>query len=77
MAGDDEHDDTRGELMFLILLVLLGIVLLAGLVVLYVAYPHRGEQVPRAAWLGAALAKGRNALPVLDEDGFSRSSRSH
>ena len=29
-----------------ILLAMLGIVLLAGLVVVYVAYPHRGQDVP-------------------------------
>ena len=76
MTSDEGHNDTRGEIMFLILMVLLGIVLLAGLVVLYVAYPHRGEQVPRAAWLGDALQKGRNVLPVLDEDGYARSTTS-
>ena len=44
---------------------MLVILALAGLVVLYVAYPHRGEQVPNAPWVGDALRKGVDALPTL------------
>ena len=47
------------------------ILLLAGLVVLYVAYPHRGEQMPVAPQLGNAMRKGVDALPTL-EDSESR-----
>ena len=39
--------------MIWVLFAMLGIILLAGLVVLYVAYPHRGEEVPNAPWVGA------------------------
>jgi len=49
-----------------VLLAMLGIVLLAVLVVLYVAYPHRGEEVPHTPWLGQAMRKGVNRLPTLD-----------
>ena len=52
--------------MIPILLTMLGIVLLAGLVVVYVAYPHRGEEVPNAPWVGAAMRKGVDRLPTLD-----------
>jgi hypothetical protein len=55
-----------------ILLAMLGIVLLAGLVVVYVAYPHRGEEVPNAPWVGDAMRKGVNMLPTLDNQGESR-----
>jgi hypothetical protein len=51
--------------VFSILLAMLGIVLLAGLVVLYVAYPHRGEDVPHTPWVGEAMRKGVNMLPTL------------
>jgi hypothetical protein len=51
-----------------ILLAMLGIVLLAGLVVVYVAYPHRGEDVPTAPWVGAAMRKGVHRLPTLDPE---------
>jgi hypothetical protein len=56
-----------------ILLAMLGIVLLAGLVVVYVAYPHRGEEVPNAPWVGDAMRKGVRLLPTLDNQGDSRS----
>jgi hypothetical protein len=59
--------------MFLILLVLLLAVSVAGLVVVYVAYPHRGEAVPRAAWLGEALSRSRSVLPMLTEEDAHRS----
>jgi hypothetical protein len=49
-----------------ILFAMFGILLLAGLVVIYVAYPHRGEDVPNAPWVGDALRKGVNLLPTLD-----------
>jgi hypothetical protein len=49
-----------------ILFAMLGIILLAGLVMLYVAYPHRGEEVPNAPWVGDAMRKGVNLLPTLD-----------
>ena len=75
MMLDEAFQLSRGEpLMFLILLVLLAAVLVAGLVVVYVAYPYRGEEVPRAAWLGDALSRSRAVLPVLDEDGYARTS---
>ena len=45
--------------MLVIVLVMLVILVLAGLVVLYVAFPHRGEEVPRPPWLGEAMAQGR------------------
>jgi len=49
-----------------IILAMFGIILLAGVVVLYVAYPHRGEEVPNAPWVGEALRKGVSKLPTLD-----------
>ena len=48
------------------MLAMLAIVLLAALVVLYVAFPHRGQEVPNAPWVGDAMRKGVNLLPTLD-----------
>ncbi|HLN79071.1 MAG TPA: hypothetical protein VK204_18655 [Nocardioidaceae bacterium] len=45
---------------------MLGILVLAGTVVVYVAFPHRGEEVPNAPWVGDALRKGVDMLPTLD-----------
>jgi hypothetical protein len=61
-----------------ILVSMLLITLVAGLVVVYVAHPHRGEVVPSARWLeplGAALRRGAAALPVLQETEREPTSR--
>ena len=55
-----------GPEMMSILFAMLAIVLLAGVVVLYVAFPHRGEDVPRVPWVGDAMRRGVNQLPTLD-----------
>lgn len=52
--------------MVTIVLAMLLIMILAGVVVLYVAFPHRGEDVPHAPWVGEALRKGVDRLPTLD-----------
>lgn len=39
-----------------------------GLVLAYVAYPHRGQDVPLMPWLGAALRRVVTRLPRLSED---------
>jgi hypothetical protein len=50
---------------FLVVAMLVALVL-AGLVVLYVAFPHRGEDVPHVPWLGRLLRKGVDNAPTLD-----------
>jgi hypothetical protein len=49
-----------------IVLTMLVILAIAGLIVVYVAFPHRGEDVPHAPWVGEALRNGVNSLPTLD-----------
>jgi hypothetical protein len=44
--------------MMTLVLLMLVILLAAGAVVVYVAFPHRGEEVPGAPWLGDALHRG-------------------
>ncbi|HEU4514396.1 MAG TPA: hypothetical protein VFR87_14920 [Nocardioidaceae bacterium] len=51
--------------MISIVLAMLVIMVLAGVVVLYVAFPHRGEDVPNAPWVGDAMRKGVDKLPTL------------
>jgi hypothetical protein len=46
---------------------MIGILVLASLVVLYVAFPHRGEDVPVVPWVGDAMTKGVAVLPTIDE----------
>ena len=61
--------------MTLILLMMLGILLVAGLVFVYVAFPHRGEDIPGAPWLGDAMNRAADAVPVLDEEDGEQSYR--
>jgi hypothetical protein len=55
-----------------VVVVMALILVLAGLVVAYVAYPHRGEEMPAAPWLGEAMAKAVEAAPTLDPEGDER-----
>ena len=57
-------------MLAIVLMLSLG-VLVAAAVAVYVAYPHRGEELPVAPQLGNALRKGVDALPTL-EDSQSR-----
>lgn len=54
-------------MLFVLLAILLSLVV-SGVVVLYVAYPHRGEQVPGVPWLGDAMAKAVDAAPVIEDE---------
>jgi hypothetical protein len=60
-----------GELLIFIVLAMLAILAVAGLVVVYVAYPHRGQEMPSAPWVGEALKKTVDAVPTLpgEKDG--------
>jgi len=53
--------------MLAIVIAMVVILMLAAAVGIYVAFPHRGEEVPRAPWLGDAMNKAVDALPKLDE----------
>lgn len=52
--------------MWFLMVAMLAILVLAGLVVLYVAFPHRNEDVPYLGWLGRLLRKGVDTAPTLD-----------
>jgi hypothetical protein len=51
--------------MLWMLLILLLSLALAGAVVVYVAYPRRGEEVPHVPWLGDAMKRGVASLPTI------------
>jgi hypothetical protein len=44
------------------------IVLVAGVVTAYVAFPHRGEDLPGAPWLGRLMQRGARSLPTLEPE---------
>lgn len=48
--------------MALIALALLFILAVAGLIVLFVAYPHQGKDIPRAEWLTDTMNKGSHRV---------------
>jgi hypothetical protein len=52
-----------------ILLAMLVILAVAVLVVVYVAYPHRGEEMPNAPWVGEALKRTVDAVPTIEGEG--------
>lgn len=52
--------------MIAILIGMLVIIALAGLVLVYVAFPHRGEDVPHVPWVGEVMRRGVEQLPTLD-----------
>jgi hypothetical protein len=54
--------------VLLIGIAMLVILVVSGLVVAYVAFPHRGEEMPGTPRLGEAMKKATDALPTLDED---------
>ena len=54
--------------MLVISLVMVFVLVAAAVVVVYVAYPHRGEQVPVVPQLSDAMRKGVDALPTIGEE---------
>jgi hypothetical protein len=51
-----------------VIITMAAILIVAAVVVVYVAFPHRNQDVPGAPWLGDALKRGVDALPTLDDE---------
>jgi hypothetical protein len=49
-----------------IVVVLLLAIVLAAVVMVYAAYPYRGEQTPVTPRLGQAMRRGVRSLPTVD-----------
>lgn len=59
--------------MVVLVVLMLAILVAAAGVVLYVAYPHRGEDVPGVPWLGEAMKKGVDGVgDLLDRPADAR-----
>ena len=52
--------------MLFIVISMAAIVVVAVLVVTFVAFPHRGEDIPGAPWLGESMRRAVDVLPTLD-----------
>lgn len=67
--------------MVFIVVMMLVILAVCGVIVTYVAFPHRGAELPVAPWLGDAMSRAAEALPVLDEtdadEGYDDGSDGH
>lgn len=48
--------------MLLIAFALLVVLVMAGLVTVFVAFPHRGYAIPHAAWLSDAMTRASKKL---------------
>ncbi|RLV51172.1 hypothetical protein D9V37_04475 [Nocardioides mangrovicus] len=62
--------------MLLLLLLLVAALVAAGVIALYVAYPHRGEEMPVAPRVGTAMKQAADAIPVLEDDEVQAARRS-
>jgi hypothetical protein len=51
-----------------IVVVLLLALVFAAAIILYVAYPYRGEATPLTPRLGEAMRRGVEALPTLESE---------
>ena len=51
--------------MLFVVIAMLVVLVVAALVIVYAAYPHRGEEVPRASWLGDAMNRAADAAPLI------------
>lgn len=55
--------------MLVVTIVMLVILVLCGLLAMFVAFPHRGEPVPAAPWLGEVMARAVDAMPTIEPEG--------
>jgi hypothetical protein len=54
--------------MMQIVVSMVVIVLVAAVVTVYVAYPHRGEDLPGVPWLGRLMHRGARSLPTVEPE---------
>ncbi len=64
--------------MVFTVVIMIVILAVAGAVVLYAAYPHRGEELPGAPWIGDVMSRAVDKLPtVAPEETEERRSELH
>ena len=63
--------------MGFIVVVLLLALLLAAAVMIYVAYPYRGEETPVHPAVGEVMRRGVRSLPTLDTLEAKRDQETH
>ena len=63
--------------MLPVVIAMLVILVLSGVVLAFVAFPNRGEEMPAAPWLGEVMARAADAAPVLGEEAGDPVGRKH
>ena len=53
--------------MLVIVLIMLLVLVVSGAIVIYVAYPHRGEDIPLVPQLGDVMRRGVDSLPTIGD----------
>ena len=53
--------------MTVVLVSMAVILVVAVLALAYAAFPHRGEQVPGAPWLGELMERAADVVPVVED----------
>jgi hypothetical protein len=57
------------------IIVIMGVILaLCGAIAVFVAFPHRGEELPGAPWLGDVMSRAADAVPIVEEEGTNVSA---
>ena len=49
-----------------IVIAMVAILAISAVIVAYVAWPHRGADMPAVPWLGDAMNKAVDSLPTVD-----------
>ena len=62
--------------MLAVVIVMVLILLLAAGIAVFVAFPHRGEELPVAPWIGEAMARAADSAPVIERE-YQESERKH
>lgn len=60
--------------MVFIVVMMAVILALCGVIAAYVAFPHRGEELPGAPWLGDVMSRAAEAMPLIEEEQDSEES---
>ena len=61
--------------MLPVVIAMLVILVVAGVILTFVAFPGRGEELPAAPWLGDAMAKAADAVPMLEDGDIEPAGR--
>jgi hypothetical protein len=62
------HPLSEESTVLYLVIAMVACLFVAGAVLFYVAFPHRGETVPGVPWLGEVLGKAADVAPVIEDE---------